>query len=148
MTDADIELQHIWLEVQAERWHNIPRFLFSYYCYKHNHVSKTNKPCWETARNALPTSSSVQARKNSVIEPLVPENAVVGLLKALSKDGEMTFDTMAQTLYEFLHYVVISKQEQAKLKPNMPASWYQEEIRPLKARFDLAGISVQELDTI
>ncbi len=148
MTDADIELQHIWLEVQAQRWHNIPRFLFSYYCYKHNHVSKMNKPCWETARNELPASNTVQTRKSSVIEPLVPEIAVVGLLKTLSKDGEMSFDTMVQTVQVFLHYVVISKQEQTKLKPNMPVSWYQEEVKPLKARFDLAGISVRELNTI
>ncbi len=143
MTDADIELHHIWLEVQAERWHNIPRFLFSYYCYTNNHVSKTNRPCWETARNALPASSTISTRKNSVIEPLVPEDAVVGLLKALSKDGEMSFDTMAQTLKEFLHYVVISKQEQMKLKPNMPPSWYNESIKPVKARFDHAGISIR-----
>nr|WP_321458648.1 hypothetical protein [uncultured Vibrio sp.] len=144
MTDADIELQHIWLEVQAERWHNLPRFLFSYYCYKHNFVSKTNKPCWETARNHLPASSTIQDRKNSVIEPLVPEDAVVGLLKTQSKDGEMSFDAMTKTLETFLHYVVIAKQEQAKLRPNMPASWYQGNEKPLKARFDLTDISIQE----
>ncbi len=145
MTDSDIELHHIWLEIQAERWHNIPRFLFSYYCYTYNHVSKTNKPCWESARNALPASSTVSSRKNSVIEPLVPEDAVVGLLKALSKNGEMSFAAMTQTLREFLHYVVISKQEQAKLKPTMPASWYQENAKPIKARFELAGISIGKI---
>jgi hypothetical protein len=143
MTDADIELQHIWLEVHTERWHNVPRFLFSYYCYKHNFVSKTNKPCWETARSELPASNTIQTRKNSVIEPLVPEDAVVGLLKTLSKDGGMSFDAMAKTLKDYLHYVVISKQEQVKLKPNMPASWYQKSKKPLLERFELAGISIQ-----
>lgn len=144
MTDADIELQHIWLEVQTQRWHNIPRFLFSYYCFKHNLVSKTNKPCWETAREALPASTTIQTRKDSVIEPLVPEDTVIGLLKTLSKDEEISFDAMVQTLEAFLHYVVISKQEKAKLKPNMPASWYQEIEKPLKARFELAGISISD----
>lgn len=145
MTDADIELQHIWLEVQAQRWHNISRFLFSYYCYKHNHVSKTNKPCWETARNTLPASSAAQTRKNCVIESLVPEDTVVGLLKTLSKDGEMSFDAMAQTVQDFLYYVVITKQEQTKLKPHMPASWYQEDQKNLTARFELSGISIQQM---
>ncbi|CAM3002180.1 hypothetical protein QTO01_17185 [Vibrio mytili] len=140
MTDADIELQHIWLEVQAERWHSIARFLFSFYCYKYNHVSKTNKPCWESARNELPASKTIQTRKHCVIEPLIPEETVVGLLKALSKDGDMSFHAMEQTLNEFLHYVVISKSDQAKLKPNMPASWYQESERPVMARFEVAGI--------
>ena len=144
MTDADIELQHLWLEVQAERWQNLPRFLFSYYCYKHNLVSKTNKVSRETARARLPASTSIKERKNAVVEPLVPEEAVVGLLKTISKDGEMTFDVMGTTLDTFLHYVVISKEEKARLKSNMPASWYQRSNKSPLARFEQAGINLQE----
>ncbi|EKO3805854.1 hypothetical protein NTE05_003092 [Vibrio harveyi] len=142
MTDADIELQHLWLEVQAERWQNLSRFLFSYYCYKHNLVSKTNKVCWETARASLPCSKTITELKYAVIEPLIPEDTVVGLLKTISKDGDMSFEIMASTLDTFLRYVVISKQEKTQLKPNMPASWYQQESKPLIARFELAGIVI------
>ncbi|GAJ72356.1 hypothetical protein JCM18904_3169 [Vibrio sp. JCM 18904] len=145
MTDADIELQHLWLEVQAERWQNLPRFLFSYYCYKHNLISKTNKVCWETARANLPASTSIKERKNAVVEPLVSEETVAGLLKAISKDGgEMTFDVMGTTLDTFLHYVVISKEEKARLKSNMPASWYQRSNKSPLARFEQAGIKLPE----
>lgn len=142
MTDADIELQHLWLEVQAERWQNLSRFLFSYYCYKHDLVSKTNKVCWETARALLPYSKTISERKHAVIEPLIPEDTVVGLLKTISKDGDMSFEMMTNTLDTFLRYVVISKQEKARLKPNMPAIWYQQESKPLMARFELAGIVI------
>ncbi|ABU71131.1 MAG: hypothetical protein AAGJ90_14365 [Pseudomonadota bacterium] len=142
MTDADIELQHLWLEVQAERWQNLSRFLFSYYCYKHDLVSKTNKVCWETARALLPYSKTISERKHAVIEPLIPEDTVVGLLKTISKDGDMSFEMMTSTLDTFLRYVVISKQEKARLKPNMPAIWYQQESKPLMARFELAGIVI------
>ena len=142
MTDADIELQHLWLEVQAERWQNLSRFLFSYYCYKHNLVSKTNKVCWETARSLLPYSKTITERKHAVIEPLIPEDTVIGLLKTISKDGDMSFEMMTSTLDTFLRYVVISKQEQNQLKPNMPASWYQQASKPLMARFELAGIVI------
>ncbi|CAH1547172.1 conserved hypothetical protein [Vibrio rotiferianus] len=142
MTDADIELQHLWLEVQAERWQNLSRFLFSYYCYKRNLVSKTNKVCWETARASLPFSKTITELKHAVIEPLIPEDTVVGLLKTISKDGDMSFEMMTNTLDMFLRYVVISKQEKAQLKPNMPASWYQQENKPLMARFELAGIVI------
>ncbi|GLR03899.1 hypothetical protein GCM10007906_14860 [Vibrio hyugaensis] len=142
MTDADIELQHLWLEVQAERWQNLSRFLFSYFCYKHNLVSKTNKVCWETARAALPCSASIDDRKHALIEPLVPEDTVVGLLKTISKDGDMSIEMMTATLNTFLRYVVISKQEKAQLKPNMPASWYQQQSKPLMARFEQAGIVI------
>ncbi|EDP60151.1 hypothetical protein [Vibrio sp. AND4] len=145
MTDADIELQHLWLEVQAERWQNLSRFLFSYFCYKHNLVSKTNKICWETARTLLPCSTSIDDRKHAVVEPLVPEESVVGLLKAISKDGEMSFEIMTSTLNTFLRYVVINKEEKARLKPNMPAVWYQQENKALMTRFEIAGIDI--LDT-
>ncbi|EMG7546198.1 hypothetical protein NDJ55_19485 [Vibrio alginolyticus] len=144
MTDADIELRHLWLEVQAERWQNLPRFLFSYYCYKHNLVSKANKVCWETARANLPASTSIKERKNAVVEPLVSEETVVGLLKAISKDGEMTFDVVGTTLDAFLHYVVISKEEKARLKSNMPASWYQQSNKSPLVRFEQAGIKLPE----
>lgn len=142
MTDADIELQHLWLEVQAERWQNLSRFLFSYYCYKNNLVSRTNKMCWETARALLPCSKRISERKHAVIEPLIPEDTVVGLLKTISKDGDMSFEMMTNTLDTFLRYVVISKQEKAQLKPNMPANWYQQEAKPLMTRFELAGIII------
>ena len=142
MTDADIELQHLWLEVQAERWQNLSRFLFSYYCYKHDLVSKTNKVCWETARALLPYSKTISERKHAVIVPLIPEDTVIGLLKTISKDGDMSFEMMTSTLDTFLRYVVISKQEKNQLKPNMPASWYQQESKPLMARFELAGIVI------
>ena len=142
MTDAGIELQQLWLEVQAERWQNLSRFLFSYYCYRHNLVSKTNKVCWETARASIPCSKAITERKHAVIEPLIPEDTVVGLLKTISKDGDMSFEMMANTLDTFLRYVVISKQEKAQLKPNIPASWYQQESKPLMARFELAGIVI------
>ncbi|EGU6978151.1 hypothetical protein GOZ66_17150 [Vibrio parahaemolyticus] len=145
MTDADIELQHLWLEIQTQRWQNVSRFLFSYYCYKNNLVNKNNKVCWETARDALPASICLKTRKQAVIEPLIPEETVVGLLKAISKDGEMTFDVMTATLNAFLHYVVIRKQEKLQLKPNMPASWYQQHHKPVFARFEQAGIEIQQI---
>lgn len=54
----------------------------------------------------------------------------------------MSFEAMTSTLDTFLRYVVISKQEKARLKPNMPANWYQQEAKPLMARFELEGIVI------
>lgn len=79
-----------------------------------------------------------------MVEPLVSEETVVGLLKSISKDGEMTFNVMVTTLNAFLHYVVISKEEKARLKPNMPASWYQRSNKSPLARFEQAGLKLQE----
>ncbi|MGR5352520.1 hypothetical protein ACPV40_07200 [Vibrio alfacsensis] len=143
MTNADIELQHIWLEVQAQRWQSLSRFFLSYYCYTNNIVSKTNKVCWEIARATLPASTSIKTRNNTIIEPLVPEETIVGLLKAISKDGDMTFDAMTETLNAFLHYVVISKKEKTQLRQSMPTNWYQQQNKPVMMRFEQAGIVIQ-----
>ena len=63
-------------------------------------------------------------------------------MRHATSDGDMSFEMMTNTLDTFLRYVVISKQEKAQLKPNMPASWYQQESKPLMARFELAGIVI------
>ncbi|KJY83313.1 hypothetical protein TW81_09980 [Vibrio galatheae] len=60
MTDLDLEFEHIYLEVKAERWQQIERFLFSYYCFREGLVTNNNKPDWETARKNATRSKKVQ----------------------------------------------------------------------------------------
>ncbi|MDF2154665.1 hypothetical protein [Vibrio sp. CAU 1672] len=144
MNNADIELQHIWLEIQAQRWSNIGRFLFSYYCFLHGWVTKANKPCWETARRKLCASSTIQTRSQTLIEPLVPEDTVIGLLKSHSKSEPLSLIETQKILTQFLHYAVISKQEKQRLSVNMPAHWYHQDEKPLQTRFEQAGIVIKE----
>ena len=148
MYDEHFELQHILLEIKAERWHAIERFLFPYYCYRHRLVSRQGKPDWNLAREQLPHSSKVTRSKQSVIEPLVPEPSVVGLLKGFWKDNEnITLEQLECLLATWLEYVVISKEElkalkQAGLEKSMPSEWYQTDQPTIGARFDKVGIKI------
>ncbi|WCP68291.1 hypothetical protein LYZ37_06105 [Vibrio tubiashii] len=145
MTDLDIEFEHIYLEVKAERWTQIERFLFSYYCYREGFVTSKNKPDWETARATAPRSSNVQDIRDSALEPVVPPAVVIGEIKRYWRDGELTPNSLRRILDSLLHYATISKQELTQLKKAglqnaMPACWYQSKERELFERFCVAHI--------
>lgn len=148
MYDSHIELQHILLEVKAERWHAIERFLFPYYCYQHQLLTRQGKPDWNLARDRLPRSVTLSHVAQCVIEPLVPEQSVVGILKSYWKDHEvLTLETLEQLLDRWLVYGVISKSERTKLKEAglenaMPREWYQDEQPSVEARFEKVGIKI------
>lgn len=147
MTDLELEFEHIYLEVRAERWQQIDRFLFSYFCFREGFVTKHGKPDWETARAKAPRSNQVQAIKQSALEPIVPLEVVVGEIKRYARDGLLTPTSLKRILDCLLHFVVITKQEQTTLKHaglmnNMPSTWYQCENKNPYARFDSVGIKI------
>ena len=142
MTDANLELQHLWLDIQHQRWQQLPRFFFSYFCYQHQYVDNKNKPCWETARQQLPSSLSASQRQGAIIEPLIPESVIVGLLKTQAKQSALCFEKMVDILEKHLHYVVISSEQKQRLSPTMPAMWYKKEPKTLLDRFEQAGIEL------
>lgn len=147
MNDLDLELEHIFLEVRAERWHQIERFLFSYYCYRCGYVTKQDKPDWESARKHAPRSQGFESIASSALEPIVPLAVVIGELKRYWRDGDLTLQRARRLLDSLLDYVVISKSElqtlkKAGLQNAMPASWYQSEERDRLDRFSAVGISV------
>jgi len=149
MTDLDIEFEHIYLEVKAERWGQLERFLFSYYCYREGFVTSKNKPDWETARAKAPRSTKVQDVRDSALESVVPLTVVTGEIKRYWRDGELTPNSLRRILDSLLHYATISKQELTELKKAglqnaMPAGWYQSEEREALARLNEVKICLQQ----
>lgn len=149
MTDLDLEFEHIYLEAKAERWHQIERFLFSYFCYREGYLSSKGNPDWEKARASSPRSLQVESLSQSDLEPVVPLEVVVGEIKRYVRDGELTPTTLKRVLDCLLHYKTISKAQKQALKKAglqsaMPASWYQSEEKDPYLRFKLQGIIVQE----
>ncbi|OAJ94198.1 hypothetical protein [Vibrio bivalvicida] len=148
MTDLDIEFEHIYLEVKAERWPRLERFLFSYYCYREGFVTSNNKPDWETARAKAPRSFQVQDIRDSALEPIVPLTVVIGEIKRYWRDGKLTPNSLRRILDSLLHYATISKQELTELKKAglqnaMPACWYQSEKKDTHSRFKTINICPQ-----
>lgn len=147
MTDLELEFEHIYLEVKAQRWHQIERFLFSYYCYKHDYVSKQGKPDWELARQSVARSKRCTNRKESALEPVVPLSVVVGEIKRYWRDGELTPSNLRRLLDSLIDYVLISKAElqtlkKAGLQNAMPACWYQSQERIPTDRLTSVGIEI------
>jgi len=145
MTDLELEFEHIYLEVRAQRWQQIERFLLSYYCFKHDYTNKQGKPDWQIAREHSPRSTALVSLNDSALEPVVPLAVVVGEIKRYWRDGQLTPNTLKRLLDSLLHYVVITKAEQQKLKKAglrnaMPASWYQSEQRLWQDRFNSVDI--------
>lgn len=150
MTDLELEFEHIYLEVKAERWNQIDRFLFSYFCFKHGFITKLGKPDWEFARQNVPRSTKYTSLNHSALEPVVPLNVIVGEIKRYWRDGELTPNTLSRLLDSLLDYTAISKTElqalkKAGLQNAMPASWYRSEEKDPHLRFNYVGITVEPL---
>jgi hypothetical protein len=148
MTDIELEFEHIYLEVRTQRWQQIERFLLSYYCFKHDYTNKQGKPDWQIAREHSPRSTALVSLNDSALEPVVPLAVIVGEIKRYWRDGQLTPNTLKRLLDSLLHYVVITKTEQQKLKKAglqnaMPASWYQSDLRYPLERLEKAGIVIQ-----
>ncbi|MGF1690725.1 hypothetical protein [Photobacterium kagoshimensis] len=129
----NLELQHIYLEVNAERFHYLPLFFESYYCHRHGIVTNNDKVDWEGIFKVAPRSLLAQRvtdRKQLVREWFLPSAVLIGQLKAMVRDEQLSLTALQTALDQKLFYVVITREEQAKLKQqgrlkSMPASYYQ-----------------------
>ncbi|MCY9803866.1 hypothetical protein OTK51_10525 [Vibrio scophthalmi] len=150
MKDTDIEFEHLWLEIQFERWPMVERFLLSYFCFSRGYITKAGKPDWQQARDCSCRSNNVFTLKHAELEPLVPLETIIGELKRYQRDGELTPQSAKRILSCLLNYAVITKQEKQQLKQlglsqAMPASWYQSERKDPYERFALAGIHLTKI---
>ncbi|WP_237668162.1 MULTISPECIES: hypothetical protein [unclassified Vibrio] len=147
MTDLDIELEHILLEIRAERWNQLDRFLFPYFCFREGYLTKQGKPDWEAARAQSPRSSKIMQVKHACLEPLLPNEALIGELKRHTRDGNLSLASLKRILATALQYAVISKEEKQALSSlgladAMPPEWYRSAERTIHARFDAANIKI------
>ena len=151
--NADLELQHIYLEVYAERYHHLKSFIEAYYCFTHGAVTKNDKPDWEAIFDTgirTTQSQGVVDRKLLVRDMLVPFSVLVGMMKTMVRDDDLTIEGLRQLLDEKLKYVVLTRIEHSildkqGLKDAMPASFYQTNSHYYQrntARYDVAGITL------
>ena len=151
--NASIELQHIYLEVYAERYCHLRMFLEAYYCYRHDLVTKQGKPDWIQIFNVgkrTVAASQIKERKLLVREMIVPLSVITGYLKVLVRDDDATLDNIQAVVDEYLEYIIITRAEyntlvQAGLKESMPAGYYQPsdvDYRRINTRFDAVGITL------
>ncbi|MDP5253559.1 MULTISPECIES: hypothetical protein [unclassified Vibrio] len=147
--DHALELQHIWLEIQAQRWHQIERFLWPLFCYRHGYVTNKGKPCLTSAKARLRRSDNALKSDSVTMIALVPFKAIIGELKKHEKDGNLSFSRMQRVLLHLLDYRLISAAEwqtliSLGLQHQMPALWYQQKNVNLEIRMALADITFHQ----
>ncbi|KLV05434.1 hypothetical protein ABT56_12035 [Photobacterium aquae] len=154
---AGIELQHIYLEVYAERFHSLRQYFEAYYCYQHGLVTRHNKPDWRQIFSYAPCSVAVcklsavskkEPLKHLVRELYLPLGVIEGQLKALVRDDRLTVERIGEILDRALSYVVITRDEWQCLKSKgldsvMPREYYKadnEQYQNPQYRFESCGI--------
>ncbi|WP_297483292.1 hypothetical protein [uncultured Photobacterium sp.] len=151
--NANLELQHIYLEVYSERYRHLRTFLESYYCYQHELVTKQGKPDWIQIFNIgkrTVAAHHIQERKLLVREMMMPLSVITGYLKTLVRDDEATIENIKAVIDEHLEYVIMTREEHATLvkaglKEAMPAGYFQASHSHycyINARFDAVGITL------
>ena len=129
--NANLELQHIYLEVQAERFHHLRTFMEAYFCFQHNYVTSKGHSDWQKMLPDLPHSQAATCLSESKREWWIPCPVIIGLLKALLRDECANIENIQAVLDHYVGFVLISEDEQKTLKQRglqsaMPASFYQE----------------------
>lgn len=149
--NANLELQHIYLEAYSERYFSLGQYFEAYYCYRHNLVTRQGKPDWQQLfafAKASVQAKACSTRKETIKELVLPVSVMTGKLKALVRDDELSVETIGKLLDEQLDYVILSRSELKKIcllgyENRMPASFYQRgstEYQNPMSRFNLAEI--------
>ncbi|MDV5170027.1 hypothetical protein [Photobacterium rosenbergii] len=149
--NANLELQHIYLEVYSERYHSLKQYLEAYYCYRHNLVTRQGKPDWQqifSFAKASKQAKQCKARKDTIKELVLPLSVLTGMLKVLVRDDELTVEAIGTLLDENLDYVILSRNEwhslcELGLDNRMPPAFYQPDnpdYQDHMSRFNLAEI--------
>ncbi|NLS12687.1 hypothetical protein HGP28_07180 [Vibrio sp. SM6] len=141
LNDIEIEFEHIWREVQHQRWHALERFYFSFACYREGWLGKNGQPCWQSARENAPLSEALrdtlschpkassdaevgdnihsyvnrQSTKSAVLEPLIPYTALTGFIKQRVKQETVTRNDLQQILNANLRFMTITRAEKQRL---------------------------------
>ncbi|HIF9219895.1 TPA: hypothetical protein ACX6QD_001377 [Photobacterium damselae] len=150
--NMQLELQHIYLEVYNERFHNLKEYCEAYYCYKHNLVTRHGKPDWLgifTTANYSLKAQQCSDRKLLSRDLWLPMTVIIGQLKALVRDDQATIANIQDLLDAQLDYVIVTREEYKRLvnkglDKSMPKAYYQvghSDHLNAMARFEIVGIT-------
>ena len=131
--NANLELQHIYLEIYAERYHSLRQYFEAYYCYREGLVTRQGKPDWEQIFTVAPHSQQALTcadRKQLVREMWLPLSVLEGKLKVMVRDDVLSIEAIQTLLDEQLRYVIVSRTQWQMLKQKgwvdqMPPAYYQ-----------------------
>lgn len=154
---AEIEVQHIILELQNGRAQHMRHFIDQYYCYRNGYVTN-NKADWKkifwskfVSKKALELSE----RKNSFVvkEHAIPIKIIVDILRNIPVEL-LNQEGISKILDNLITIATITKQEdkmlnQSRLKNKMPGDTidYKQLVQNPFARYQHVGIEIITLNT-
>lgn len=127
--DCHIELQHLLIEIDYERYANIGSILERFYCYQHNLVTRNNKPDWKQLQLFSTHSKAAKQSKQIICELTLPEDVLIGELKRQAKTQEWNEESLAFFLEKHLAYITITTEQKKHLaslglEKRMPVQFY------------------------
>lgn len=154
---ARLELKHIQLELQHNRYQHLRHFVDQYYCYRRGIVKRTGRAHWEGVvwKDIVSVSARSESdRKRVVKEHVVPLKVIETKLRDLAAAGRISLDDIAAILEELTHFGTITKEEDAKLRKArlskaMPEGFFQKGHRyynDILARYKEVGIVLESVD--
>ena len=153
--NAEIEIEHIKLELINNRSEHLRHFVDQYYCYKNNYVNSKGRPAWNKiywSGIVSVQASQVKDKKEVVKEHVVPLKVITDLLIRHSKKNEINSKEIESILNKYLIFATITKKEDAnlrkeKLTSKMPDGFYEKGsplYGDLLARYKVAKIELKQ----
>ena len=152
LQNAQIELEHIELELRYQRTCHLRHFIDQYYCYKNNYLTRNGRASWERIiwRGFVSIDAAqISSRKEVVKEHVVPIKVIANILLSQSESCILNTQEIASILDRYVVFATISKREDqllrnAKLNSQMPAGFWEKGhdlYNDLFARYKVVGIS-------
>ncbi len=155
--NAEIEIEHIKLELINNRSEHLRHFVDQYYCYKNNYVNSKGRPAWNKIywSGIVSVKASQIKNKNEVVkEHVVPLKVITDLLITYSKENEINSKEIESILNKYLIFATITKKEDANLRKEkliskMPVGFYDKDsplYGDLFSRYKVAQIELKKND--
>jgi hypothetical protein len=119
LNNAEIELEHIAVELRNSRGQHLRHFVDQYYCYKLGVVTRGGRADWESLMGVGVISSAaalVTDRKMLVKEHVVPLSFIRLQLLKMTQQEEPTHQAIAKVIDKYFVIGAITKVEDAKLR--------------------------------
>lgn len=116
-----IELKHIRLELENNRYQHLRHFIDQYYCYMNGYANRNGKADWEKIVWGVNETISVNAyatrnRKEVVKEHVIPLKRIITELKQLSLIKNQELETIKSCIDGLLLFATITKEEDRRLR--------------------------------
>lgn len=154
MTNEEIELRHIQLELQNGRSQHLRHFIDQYFCYKEGYVSRNGRSKWSLMYKQEWVSINAEEIDDKKLlvekEDIVPLKLITKKLKALGTD--CTIKQIRVLIDKYLYFATITKEEDAilskhGLRQKMPDEFFEEKselYEDVFARYKKVGILVKK----